>query len=171
MRLSELSEHLRIAPRSTTEVVDALQERGLVQREPDPHDRRATLVRLTDRGNEIATAIRATRDAGAEGLLRPPPAPGPRRAGPHPPLPPRLAQPRPRPVPPHRTHPTPLAHRFSSSRTSTNVCVGYGACVRVTAAGGAGRAAAGMAWDARVWPRAVTCPAPRRVGSGPRWPC
>ena len=66
MRLSELSDHLRIAPRSTTEVVDALQEHGLARREPDPHDRRATLVRLTDRGTEIATAIRATRDAGAE---------------------------------------------------------------------------------------------------------
>ena len=36
MRLSELSEHLRIAPRSTTEVVDGLQERGLVERRPDP---------------------------------------------------------------------------------------------------------------------------------------
>ena len=66
MRLSELSEQLRIAPRSTTEVVDALQEHGLVRREPDPHDRRATLVRLTDRGTEVATAIRATRNAGAE---------------------------------------------------------------------------------------------------------
>ena len=66
MRLSELSDHLRIAPRSTTEVVDALQEHGLVRREPDPNDRRATLVRLTDRGTDIATAIRATRDAGAE---------------------------------------------------------------------------------------------------------
>jgi DNA-binding MarR family transcriptional regulator len=75
MRLSELSDHLRIAPRSTTEVVDALQEHGLVQREPDPHDRRATLVRLTDRGSEIATAIRATRDAGAEDFFArlPPP--------------------------------------------------------------------------------------------------
>jgi DNA-binding MarR family transcriptional regulator len=66
MRLTDLAEKLRIAPRSTTEVVDALQARGLVRRDPDPHDRRATLVRLTERGAEIATAIRATRDAGAE---------------------------------------------------------------------------------------------------------
>src|SRR5260370_37630709 len=42
MRLRELSDHLHIAPRSTTEVVDGLQERGLVERRPDPNDRRAT---------------------------------------------------------------------------------------------------------------------------------
>ncbi len=36
MRLSELAEHLRIVARSATEVVDDLQERGLVERLPDP---------------------------------------------------------------------------------------------------------------------------------------
>src|SRR6516225_3052245 len=50
MRLSALSEHLRIAPRSTTEVVDALESRGLVQRQRDPGDRRATLVEVTEHG-------------------------------------------------------------------------------------------------------------------------
>jgi DNA-binding MarR family transcriptional regulator len=66
MRLSELSEHLRIAPRSTTEVVDALEQRGLVERRPDPNDRRATLVSLTDEGTRVGTAIRSARDAEAE---------------------------------------------------------------------------------------------------------
>ncbi|WP_442877624.1 MarR family winged helix-turn-helix transcriptional regulator [Dactylosporangium sp. AC04546] len=65
MRLSELSEHLRIAPRSTTEVVDGLQERGLVQRRPDPVDRRATLVVLTDSGGTVAESIRQARVAEA----------------------------------------------------------------------------------------------------------
>ena len=32
MRLSELSEHLRIAPRSVTEVADTLEARGLAER-------------------------------------------------------------------------------------------------------------------------------------------
>ena len=50
MRLSELSDYLHIAPRSATEVVDALESRGLVQRRPDPGDRRATLAELTDHG-------------------------------------------------------------------------------------------------------------------------
>lgn len=61
MRLSELSEHLHIAPRSATEVVDALAERGLVERRPDPDDRRATLVALTPQGSELSDSIRASR--------------------------------------------------------------------------------------------------------------
>lgn len=61
MRLSELSDHLRIAPRSATEVVDALEARGLVQRRPDPGDRRAILVELTGPGTSVLDAIRAAR--------------------------------------------------------------------------------------------------------------
>ncbi|WP_111766087.1 MarR family winged helix-turn-helix transcriptional regulator [Nakamurella deserti] len=74
MRLSGLSDHLRIAPRSTTEVVDQLQDRGLVVRSPDPHDRRATLVSLTDAGADVAAAVRAQRHAQSEeffGVLEP----------------------------------------------------------------------------------------------------
>jgi DNA-binding MarR family transcriptional regulator len=66
IRLSELSDHLRIAPRSTTEVVDGLQERGLVERRPDPNDRRATLIALTEQGTRVGTAIRTARSAEAE---------------------------------------------------------------------------------------------------------
>lgn len=69
MRVSELSDHLHIAARSATEVVDALQERGLVERRSDPQDRRATLVALTDRGRGVAEAIRAARDVDAERLF------------------------------------------------------------------------------------------------------
>lgn len=66
IRLSELSDHLRIAARTATEVVDALEERGFVQRQGDPEDRRATLVSLTDEGRRVSDAIRATRAAEAE---------------------------------------------------------------------------------------------------------
>jgi DNA-binding MarR family transcriptional regulator len=69
MRLGALSEHLRIAPRSATEVVDALEEAGLVERHPDPCDRRATLVALTSRGGQVAAGIRAARAAEAEGFF------------------------------------------------------------------------------------------------------
>ena len=65
MRLSELSDHLHIAPRSTTEVVDALEARDLVRRRADPGDRRATLVEVTEHGAEILAAIRDTRGAEA----------------------------------------------------------------------------------------------------------
>jgi DNA-binding MarR family transcriptional regulator len=66
MRLSDLSEHLHIAARSATEVVDALESRDLVQRRADPGDRRATLVELTEHGTSILDAIHATRGTEAE---------------------------------------------------------------------------------------------------------
>jgi len=69
LRLSELSDHLHIAPRSATEVVDALQERGLAERHPDPHDRRATLVGLTAAGREAGESIRAARAAEAQAFF------------------------------------------------------------------------------------------------------
>jgi DNA-binding MarR family transcriptional regulator len=69
MRLGALSEYLHIVPRSTTEVVDALEEAGLVERRPDPDDRRAVLVAPTTRGEEVAAGIRAARAAEAEGFF------------------------------------------------------------------------------------------------------
>lgn len=65
LRASELARHLRVAPRSATEMVDGLQERGLVTREPDPTDRRATLVRATSQAEAVlAEAAERRRDAG-----------------------------------------------------------------------------------------------------------
>jgi DNA-binding MarR family transcriptional regulator len=61
MRLSELSDRLQIAPRTATEVVDALQVRDLVRRRADPGDRRAILVEVTERGAGVLAEIRATR--------------------------------------------------------------------------------------------------------------
>jgi DNA-binding MarR family transcriptional regulator len=66
MRLSDLSGRLHIAPRSATEVVDALESRDLVRRRPDPGDRRATLVEMTEHGAEVMAAIRAARGNDAE---------------------------------------------------------------------------------------------------------
>ncbi len=61
MRLSALAHHLQIAARSTTEVVDALEQRGLARRSPDPDDRRATLVFATDEARSTMSAVRAAR--------------------------------------------------------------------------------------------------------------
>jgi DNA-binding MarR family transcriptional regulator len=69
MRLTDLAEALHIAPRSATEVVDGLQERGLVERTPDPGDRRAVLLRVTDEGRRIRAEIEAARTADAEELF------------------------------------------------------------------------------------------------------
>ena len=75
MRLSELSDRLQIAPRSTTEVVDALEARDLVRRRADPGDRRATLVEVTEHGTDVLAAIRDTSGTEAGrvfGRLSPP---------------------------------------------------------------------------------------------------
>jgi DNA-binding MarR family transcriptional regulator len=66
LRLSELSDHLHIAARSGTEVTDALETRRLVRRRPDPADRRATLVELTEQGEGVLDAIHEARATGAE---------------------------------------------------------------------------------------------------------
>jgi DNA-binding MarR family transcriptional regulator len=69
MRPGELADHLHIVARSATEVVDDLEQRALAERLPDPDDRRATLIRLTGRGEQVATAIRTARDAEAEAFF------------------------------------------------------------------------------------------------------
>jgi DNA-binding MarR family transcriptional regulator len=66
MHMSRLSSHLNIAARSATEVVDALEAPGLVRRRPDPEDRRATLVQVTECGASVLDAIRAARGSEAD---------------------------------------------------------------------------------------------------------
>jgi DNA-binding MarR family transcriptional regulator len=61
VRLSDLAEALHIAPRSATEVVDGLAERGLVERRPDPADRRAVQVALTPAGRALLVEVDAAR--------------------------------------------------------------------------------------------------------------
>jgi DNA-binding MarR family transcriptional regulator len=64
-RLGVVAEHLRIAPRSATDVVDRLESRGLVERAADPSDRRAMTVSLTPRGAEVLARTDALRREGA----------------------------------------------------------------------------------------------------------
>ncbi len=61
MRLRDLAERLRIAPRSATDVVDQLESRGLVERAADPADRRAVRIRLTDGGRGLLRRVHEAR--------------------------------------------------------------------------------------------------------------
>lgn len=61
VRLKDLAEQLRIAPRSATEVVDQLEIKGLVRREADPSDRRATLIVPTEAGRQLFAEVQAER--------------------------------------------------------------------------------------------------------------
>jgi len=60
-RLRDLAEALRIAPRSVTDVVDALEAKGYVTRQPDPTDRRASVVVVTEAGRAVRTAVHEAR--------------------------------------------------------------------------------------------------------------
>ncbi|MFD0523947.1 MarR family winged helix-turn-helix transcriptional regulator [Paractinoplanes durhamensis] len=66
VRLSTLADHLRIAPRTATEVADDLARLGLAARHPDPDDRRATLLSLTPDGVDTAQSIRAARQSSGD---------------------------------------------------------------------------------------------------------
>lgn len=70
-RMTELADRLGIVPRSLTTVVDALEEAGLVRREIDPRNRRAILLRLTDRGAGVRDELREARRRAAEDLFAP----------------------------------------------------------------------------------------------------
>lgn len=62
-----LAEYLRLDPSQVVALVDDLQRRGLVVREPDPSDRRANVVVATSEGEEcFAHARDAVRAAERE---------------------------------------------------------------------------------------------------------
>ncbi len=65
-RLGVVADHLRIAARSATDVVDRLESRGLVQRSPDPADRRAMTVSLTALGTSVLAEVDEARRVGAD---------------------------------------------------------------------------------------------------------
>ena len=63
MSLSALAEAVRVDAPYATLIVDSLEERGLVERRPDPADRRRKLVALTPEGKEAAQRVlRIKRD-------------------------------------------------------------------------------------------------------------
>ncbi len=58
VRATVLAERAQITKQSMGYLVDYLAARGYVERVPDPADRRAQLVRLTDRGQALARCAR-----------------------------------------------------------------------------------------------------------------
>ncbi|MGF1430271.1 MarR family winged helix-turn-helix transcriptional regulator [Kitasatospora sp. LaBMicrA B282] len=70
MRLSELADRLAVAPRSATTVVDALEQGGLVERVPDPADRRSVGLVLTGAGRGAVERFAQVRQEVAEEYFR-----------------------------------------------------------------------------------------------------
>lgn len=69
VRMSELAELLGIVRRSATSVVDELAERGLVERRPDPVDRRGVAVAVTPAGSALLRRLKKRRRAAAADVL------------------------------------------------------------------------------------------------------
>jgi DNA-binding MarR family transcriptional regulator len=78
-RLTQLAERAAMTPQAMGELVDDLVERGYLERVPDPSDRRAKLIMLTDDGFDALQAAFDTilgieaelqADLGPTGLAR-----------------------------------------------------------------------------------------------------
>jgi DNA-binding MarR family transcriptional regulator len=57
-----LAAEFGLAPHSITDIVDALERQGLAERRPDPTDRRAKLVAITDAGLACLGVASAARE-------------------------------------------------------------------------------------------------------------
>ena len=57
-RITSLAKASRVTKQAMSMLVDHLEQRGYVERIPDIHDKRATIVRLTARGKSLAAAVR-----------------------------------------------------------------------------------------------------------------
>src|SRR4051812_48582799 len=65
--LTELAELLAVTKQAAIKVVDEMEARGFVQRRPDPSDRRAKVLSLTERGQKVRrAAIAGSRRMEAE---------------------------------------------------------------------------------------------------------
>ena len=51
--MSEISERFEVTPAAASQLVDKLVQGGFIIREEAPHDRRAKLLNLTDKGREL----------------------------------------------------------------------------------------------------------------------
>jgi DNA-binding MarR family transcriptional regulator len=56
--VSELAQRAQMTKQSMAQLVQHLEQHGYVERVPDPADRRAKLVRTTERGREVFAIVR-----------------------------------------------------------------------------------------------------------------
>ncbi|MEV7883928.1 MarR family winged helix-turn-helix transcriptional regulator [Streptomyces sp. NPDC002817] len=56
--MRKLADKLRCEPSNVTGIVDRLESRGLVERRPDPADRRVKLAAVTEEGRAVARSLR-----------------------------------------------------------------------------------------------------------------
>jgi DNA-binding MarR family transcriptional regulator len=69
MRVSALAEAVHVDVSTVSRQVSTLVDLGLVERGPDPDDRRAQALSVTDEGNDLLLAIREGRERWLASLL------------------------------------------------------------------------------------------------------
>lgn len=69
LSVSDLAQAERVRPQSMAQTVGDLEADGLVERRPDPHDRRRALVELTDDGRIALSADRRRREGWLAGAI------------------------------------------------------------------------------------------------------
>ncbi len=69
LKMSELSGELRVSNGNVTGIVDRLVDDGLIVRVPVPGDRRAMLVRLTQKGQDIFAGMAEQHEDWIDDLL------------------------------------------------------------------------------------------------------
>lgn len=62
MRMGEFARRESIRMPSATSLIDPLVRNGLVARRPDPDDKRAVLIELTEHGHRVVDELRSRRD-------------------------------------------------------------------------------------------------------------
>jgi DNA-binding MarR family transcriptional regulator len=67
--LGNLAQELDVSPRNVTGLVDHLEADGLIERFPDPDDRRATRVRLAPAGKQKLADIKTEMGSQRNGLV------------------------------------------------------------------------------------------------------
>jgi len=67
--LAALSRHMLVTAGNVTGLVDRAERDGVVERRPDPHDRRMSRVFLTAKGRELITALLPVHAAHVSELL------------------------------------------------------------------------------------------------------
>ncbi len=58
MKVSEISQQLKVTPPTVTQIINTLEKDGLVERTIDPNDRRAVKIKLTPKGLKAAQKAR-----------------------------------------------------------------------------------------------------------------
>lgn len=66
LRMTIIAERLSVVPRTVTDLVDGVEAAGLVERQPDPDDRRSTFVALTAGGRLLLDRLDVARRESAE---------------------------------------------------------------------------------------------------------